>query len=88
MTPATPPICCVCPSNLPAAQIVRILPRRGLEHPPEAVRRALAWPGTAFPVDLPVCGKPACLKAARDLAICVLSVTALGDEVAVRTVME
>ena len=87
MTPTDTPICCVCQVERPAEVIVRILPRRDLEHPPEAVRRALAWPGAASPCDVPICGRGACLKAVREVAQSVLSVAAIGDEVAVRTVL-
>lgn len=80
------PTCCTCPTERPATLRLRVLPRRTDAPLNDAIRRALMWPGVASPVDLLICGRPACLDRVRGLATCVLASEALGDETATRTV--
>ena len=65
----------------PAVVTYRVRPRRDREPLTDAVRRALAWPGLASPVDVTSCSP--CAKRVKEAGQ-VLQVTSVGDDVDVR----
>jgi hypothetical protein len=54
----------------------------------DAMRRAVAWPGTAEPLDIAVCGARDCHRALRAAAVSILAAETLGEGVVSRTVDE